>query len=566
MIDFDLYFSNGPSRTPSIVRRPNSAKIPRSDADWDLPFHAPNMVGHELNVNIIRSMMTEQVRQRFDYVVDLTFNPPDSSSNVHCASQLNIPAGHSEALLLGDIAELADDTPTRAEVICFPTIEEKLNAAGELAPRLRPIAWPRSENARVYADGYVPKVDLPHISKFLSQIHDGSKVTCRDATASFFLFVIPPHARSLFRFRDASGRLLQYKRLPMGHVCSPEIIHTLISTVVGHPDFCTPDWAAPSTWTVRNWIDDTSIISDADADVPAFLQARAEVSGIWWKTTDAVNLDDACVWAGLHWDFSSKLVSVGPKLRRKLQDVDVNTMTLGDLHTFVSRLVFAAGAVNIPLCDSYLALKIARRRLRLVQVPDDYSSPANLPAATVQELVNLRNDVLSARNVPPRSFFGGTATLFSDASLVGWGAILFLSCGKVLITGSRWPPGTPSESGDISMLESLAISLALADFSSALAEGDDGNLRILVDNTSTQAALINGRGRAARVNEAIRPAIGSLQSLRRRFLTTVGYIPSEFNPADAISRGSAPSIDFTRVVVDYLRLGGGAEARDTRFF
>lgn len=550
------------SRRPSITRRPSSTKLPSGD-QWNLPFHAPNMSEHVINIEVLRSWMTPAVRQRFDSTWALMFDVKNERP-VKCHAQASMPRHHADALLAGDIAEIADERPSLGELLCFPVVEDKIDSSGSLSQRLRPIAWPKSENERIRSEGYSPFVPLGHIAEYLDIVFTGDAAFGRDLAASFFQALIPADSRCLFRFRDESGRLLQYKRIPMGHVCSPEIMHTLVSTLAGDPKYCSPECAAPADWTVRNWIDNPLIIAPTDAPVSRFLTHRARSAGVYFKPSDSFNDSEIFDWAGLTWDLRQKEVTIGPKLAQKLLHTDAGSLDLGGLQTYVSRLIFAAGAVRVPLADFYFALKIARRRLHLVNNPRDYSLPANLPRQTVLLLDQLRDSVLNRRLVPAPCQ-GGLSVMFSDASLKGWGAILVTSDGRIFISGSRWPSPRLS-SGDISALESEAVSAGLSDFQDVILNNCDDRLRIVVDNTSTEAALVNGIARSAAVNRAIRPALRLLTS-SRRIEVSVAHIATGRNPADPISRGLTADLDLTREVAnDYERGGGGVEARSIRVF
>ena len=78
------------------------------------------------------------------------------------------------------------------------------------------------------------------------------------------------------------------------------------------------------------------------------------------------------------------------------------------------------------------------------------------------------------------------ATLYTDASKTGYGAVLFIN-GKVYVSGAAW---TGTDVGaHINLLEAEALSRALAKFKDVLA---GSLLRIKIDNTSVIGAMERG--------------------------------------------------------------------------
>jgi hypothetical protein len=126
-------------------------------------------------------------------------------------------------------------------------------------------------------------------------------------------------------------------------------------------------------------------------------------------------------------------------------------------------------------------------------------------------------------------------TLFTDASLFGWGGFLISSDGSVHIVGGAWSD-TSLVSGDISWLEARAVRYSIQALRGIIMQHRSIDLRI--DNTSVTAAMSKGRAKAATVHvEVIQP----IEWLRvHNIHVYVSYVASEHNPADPISRGKFP--------------------------
>jgi hypothetical protein len=125
---------------------------------------------------------------------------------------------------------------------------------GKLKKLRRFILWCRAQNTYAYKHGYVPHMeDLKHISAFLQDLAFES-ATLRDLVLSFFEIEIPLHARALYRFYDSAGSLYEMLRLPMGHVCSPELMQMVCGVLSGDPRWCKPEFSLQVESRVV-WID-----------------------------------------------------------------------------------------------------------------------------------------------------------------------------------------------------------------------------------------------------------------------------------------------------------------------
>jgi len=120
--------------------------------------------------------------------------------------------------------------------------------------------------------------------------------------------------------------------------------------------------------------------------------------------------------------------------------------------------------------------------------------------------------------------------LATDASLTGYGAVLFEECsGKIWEVAGKWATrGAPKK---INEMEARAVSEAIRACADIIR---GGHLLLLVDNTSTRATLHRGSAHAYLLNAAIGEAVSGLLP---RQSCKVAYIATNANPADAPSRG-----------------------------
>jgi hypothetical protein len=476
----------------------------------------------------------------------------------------------AEALCASGIAKAVSDDdckwrPTQAWVLPFSVVEEKTDEHGQPYLRRRPIAWPKSANGRMEFAGYDPSVDLRYFSHYRPAVrHEAA--TLRDLTAGFFQVECPQYARAQFRFRDATGRLYEMCRLPMGHTGAPEIMQTLTSVVAGDPTFCrtAESFAFTSPGSIAVWIDGIRF-TGAMADVKAaakFVDIRAKRFGVTFKATESKDAVLEYEFIGVNWNHKDHTVALSAKNMRRLQ-VDPAKCSMAELERFTSRLIWASSVHAVPLGCFYFNTKLVRRRLHRWEAagcPEDMAT--DLPPSTLQGLVRWRQWVTGHTLVPAHKY-AVAAVLFTDASLRGWGAVLEID-GVVSIAGGQWSDRQQCKSGDISALEGEAVQLAVETFADTLRRAPTNVLHLVVDNTSVEAALKRGTGRAERVNTHVVTAVMRLRELKS-WKVYAQYIKSRLNPADPCSRGQEIDMTNTSVQAANVRLGGGEEARSRAF-
>ena len=140
------------------------------------------------------------------------------------------------------------------------------------------------------------------------------------------------------------------------------------------------------------------------------------------------------------------------------------------------------------------------------------------------------------RNTPTRHEpgNGGTAeaTMFTDASVVGWGAVLVVGS-EVHTVAGRWPK--PIDCSEISTYEANAVAMAAESFTTLLQPCK--KIIVRTDNTPTLFTLKKGCAKEFPLNEAIKRCGEAFAKSAPNAAIYVGYVPTEINPADPLSRG-----------------------------
>jgi hypothetical protein len=185
-------------------------------------------------------------------------------------------------------------------------------------------------------------------------------------------------------------------------------------------------------------------------------------TGVRWK--DVATSSSLYTFLGLQWNHRSKTISLSEKMISKLLDsrkkVESCVLTSGELESLSGRLVYCCGALQIPPNPFYKVAKAVRHCLRRAASRSVVASLSPWLRSNIVRWIDLLMAV-------PRPFKlledSREAWLFSDASLIGYGAILMSSDGRINILGHKWSDG-PYTSGDMAFLEALAVSNAVESF------------------------------------------------------------------------------------------------------
>jgi hypothetical protein len=110
-------------------------------------------------------------------------------------------------------------------------------------------------------------------------------------------------------------------------------------------------------------------------------------------------------------------------------------------------------------------------------------------------------------------------TLFTDASKIGWGAVM-LKQHQVFTTGGKWSPAEAQK--HINILEARAVQEAIDYFEDDLSQR---NVTIVVDNTSVIGAMHRRRSNSYELNAALSQVLQRLERINSA--ATVSYIASD---------------------------------------
>ena len=460
------------SRPPSRAAPPSS-RLPATQEERDAPLHVAAV--DVLDVSALRGRMRPSTRDRFDEVWELAFGAtarlPHAGADADpttpkTASWSRLTRAHAHELVAAGVAAPAQG-PGRGTNLPFTVVEEKSTGL-----RQRFILWTKDANDRLDDSGYEARVPLEHVSRYLDAV-DAEVGSTRDLRCGFYQVAVPPEATDLFSFPDAEGGWYRLTRLPMGHCCAPEIMHTLTSTVAGHPGFVSPEFVVASGVRVDTWIDNIRV-SGAEAAVrraTATIDAAAAECGASWKEADSNTAVKTYEFLGCVFRHGpDKSVVPTDKILKKLAPFSATSSspsspspfrgkeaTAAQLESLGGRLLHCSAVAGVFPGEYWFTLKFLRRITnKLNRGVLQPGRGVGIPPSVSAELSRWCRAVNKPRRFLPVTG-AARVSVFVDASLQGWGGVLVDEGSmEVSIVGGSWGPW--EKNLHINVLEALAFS------------------------------------------------------------------------------------------------------------
>lgn len=518
----------------SITRRPPKSRLPKNPEEKASPLHVARI--QPMLIDAVRERMSPSTLKRFDAIWQLTFNPVGYESfRQHRQNKTFsiFQQQHAMQLVENGVASKADG-PGTLGTVPFTVVEEK-----DSGLRQRFILWTRDANEQLEAEGYEAKVPLQHISAYLPAVNCECAST-RDFRTGFYAVEIPETSRKHFRFIDSTGSWWELTRLPMGHSCAPEIMHTIAAVTAGDPAYVKACYAVKSV-RIDTWIDNIRYVGRKE-DVSretARLDKVAKECHQTWKASDSMDLVKEYTFLGVFWNHSDGTVRPSDKLLRRIAAADLDNMKAGDVESLGGRLMHAAAIAGVFPGDYWFALKYFRRTVNsLNRGLKDSESLVCVPPSVKKQLMGW-----IARVRVPRQIVATRSTktfvVFIDASLCGWGGVIVnRATGEMIIVGDEWP--TTFRSWHINELEARALFNTVQHLPGEVV---DGHVSVIVDNTSVAGVARKKHCvRSKPLNDSVIGALKIIMRLKCSF--SVSWIKSQDNPADTPSR--VPLVKLSR--------------------
>ena len=523
-LDKDAQFS-----TRRVWSRPHRMMQPPTPDEMKLPLHAPSVPS--LDIARIRSWMQPEMKCRFDEVWKLLTNPQCLETNVNLCSVKSSTLSQNDIskLLKSEIIrrvtyEELESHPTKAQIIPFTTFEERDSGA-----RRRFICWPKSHNLALE---HKYKADVP-IGQPVSYVNRvryerGMK---RDLKAGFFQVELPAATRAYYRFCYGAATY-EMTRMPMGHACAPEIQQILTATLAGHANYSaqTADSQGFRTDQLDVYLDGIRYCG-SKIEVTAyerFVDERANMTHMTFKEEDTCNATKYD-FLGVRYDHDKKCYNLSDRFIKKIPHEIASHAPLHAYESLCARLVYASAVLGVIMPRYYWAIKFIRRQISklnkgMIREHDTVKLSYVVSVQLNRWIQEVKNNQPQLYSMAESSKF---ATLYTDASLDGWGAVLFLPDGTVYGTGAAWDKDIEINHG-----EALAIENALIAFAEHWNQVKF--IRLRVDNTSVEAAMRKRWADSYNISDVLTRILSYLHL--NHMLVFPEYVTTQENQADAWSR------------------------------
>jgi hypothetical protein len=495
------------------------------------PLHAPRVPTLDVDAVVRMARNKDTLAGLARYLHDPTVFS-DIAKARPIVIESSVSDAHLSALLDAGIVEPSPDDDIGRCGIVFCVAEEAKK-------RLRPIFWPRQLNDELERAGRVPVPVLDDTVAHAAKVRAGTWAVTADLKASFFQLALAPDVRRFFCF-VVGGRVFRMARLPMGASHAPAVMHAVLGALSNFTAHCRFD----------RYIDNIRFHGARD-DVAAALKIfrhRCEEAGATIKDEPLCHTPhEVGEFLGLRYSYRLGWTQLPPafvlRLRAKADAVLAEhpqpPSTVADVLSLFGLLVFASRAQRLPLGEHFWAIAFARRLCsNVANGKADFDSTANFWPSARSRWLSWVAQV--ATNSPTRHVADDEKppafALATDASLLGWGAVLVdLARGVVQQAAGRW--SASHSSGDINELEMRALELGLQAFAHTLTEHPNAPLRVHLDNDAAAAILRKGIAREPVLNAT---AMRVLRSLAGQRPVSAVRVDTAVNPADPLSRGAEP--------------------------
>jgi len=257
-----------------------------------------------------------------------------------------------------------------------------------------------------------------------------------DLTTAYHQCELAPAVREYYCFR-VGEQYYRMTRMPMGEVPSPGIMQGIVSAIATE--------AARGTGVIaRAYIDNVRFMGSQEAVCLAASRFRDVCArcGVTLNAEPYNTPHQTGPFLGIEFDYKARTVAIGPRLRAKLEAANLHTCTNDDLCTTFGALYHASRILRINMAEFYFCMKYYRKRVAaLLSGALHGSDCASIWPSILRQFTRWLDT--ATRNVPvsvtPRLAEDAPYALATDASDLGWGAVLFCRrTGRISTIGGKW--------------------------------------------------------------------------------------------------------------------------------
>jgi hypothetical protein len=454
------------------------------------------------------------------------------------------------SLLDGDIAELirsgfasevcdlSDLSPHQhINCIVFTVVEEhKL--------RRRIIAWPRATNFRErelleLLRTHHAVVPFSRVVDLRRRVHYRYAAQL-DLTKFFQQFTLLTGDNFLFAH---CGKAYRLSTIPTGAVSPPLLAQVLLRAVLA---LAIRETGSTSEVVFDTMIDNARLCSDNfDALQRAWqrtLQIFEQLGITVGDTTPPCAAMAPYVFLGIHFDHQHKTTALSDKIKTKIHDAihhlhhaTTNPIPATDCASMMGVSVWAAQVLDLPLAELYWVFKFQRRVSSSAASHGTWSFNCSVWPSIIGFWSEWLSGALAKESVVVPVADGSLPTIiaYTDASLTGWGAVIFDGPHTTILAG-RW--SDVEAKLHINQLEMIAIQRFAQQYEPMDSQPDVPRyVWLYVDNTSAGSWARKRKAKAFRPSKLIM-SLEHIKLKRNLIFERVDYVASGNNPADAPSR------------------------------
>jgi hypothetical protein len=352
---------------------------------------------------------------------------------------------------------------------------------------------------------------------------------------------IPPHLRRRFVYKDETGRLWQLCTVPTGAVLTPMLAQELLQYMCkGHTSI--------ADCYIDNTLHVSADLAEIHDDIEGFEQTAKTLEVTMNKSDGIVRVLE---YGGVNLDLRKtehgKLgVSLTSKMQTRLKEVRnmvrrENTMPWVKWLSCLGKTLHAKSIVSLKLVRcTYYVLKFFRKHARAVRdipVREALQQQVKIWDSVTPFWLEMLNELIRNEKVWIDLLEKQHhCWLFTDASLEGWGAVLFIHTAPyILVFGMKWRDterfDTTGKERSINELETRAFVLAMKQFADHL---KNKVVHGFIDNTTALCSLVKLKTRVFNIIHVLEECEAMYAELRADI--RLEYVWTEANYADHPSR------------------------------
>lgn len=506
---------------------------------------APNWPLHVKNVPTMSLEAMEEIAQRnlnpvelntFERMKLFLLRPPlKEDVNWGNCSEANISQSDLQAMVQGGLVEevptesasgVPAESALQGRVIVYTTAEK-------FKKRRRLIQWTKFLNEECKLD--VEKIVLASVASCRENFKKFQAFACADFKSYFHQFrTVDP-----FLGFKLNGKYFRLLTIPTGQRHSPYYAH--LATVAIAREALRRCGLTEEEAVADCYIDNIRFCAQNMDQIIAILDAFEEVCReVSATTNETCHEEMICgeehTFLGVTYIAAQNpAVRLAEKTKTKLLyaaqewQSQNQEFTLRKAASIFGLLRYCCLVLRRSLASQYTSIKFFRRR---ASAGWDWDDPARTWPTIIAPLTQFMIQILKKPEAPVEPISEELPTLFTDASMTGWGCVLFLSSGAVITCGGSWEAVQLPERPSINVLELLAVEQALIYVGHWVKENF---VHLWVDNTTALAGFDAGNSKAYEVNCAL---IRVLEQMKQQMIlfAKVDYVCSAENPADVWSR------------------------------